>query len=417
MKEGKYLEFKEGITNTFLKTVSAFANYGEGEIIFGIKDDGAVKELSNPDDICLSIENKINDLIDPKPDFSFRINRVNKTVSLIVSEGIHKPYLYKGKAYKRNDTSTVEIDQLELRRLVMIGSKISFEELKVDESDLSFNYLFDSLKSKMNIVNPDDDILRTLGLMDANKTYNNAGLLLADKNNFSGIDIARFGNSLNEILYRETISGISILEQFDRVEEVFNTFYRLEKIEGMRRREEYLIPIESFRETVANALVHRTWDIGAHIRIAMHPDRIEVYSVGGLPIGLKEKEYLDGYISNLRNPIIANVFFRLDIIESFGTGIRRIKDSYRDIDRKPVFKVSDNVIMTTLPTINAKVRLSLDEKAIVDALSSGIYLASSELAENTGFNKSKVVRLLNSLLEKNYVAKEGSGRGTKYYLM
>ncbi len=417
MKEGKYLEFKEGITNTFLKTVSAFANYGEGEIIFGINDKGVVKGLSNLDDICLAIENKINDLIEPKPDFSFRINRMNKTVSLIVSEGIHKPYLYKGKAYKRNDTSTVEIDQLELRRLIMIGSKISFEELKVDESGLSFNYLFDSLKRNMNIVNPDDDILRTLGLMDANKTYNNAALLLADKNKFSGIDIVRFGNSLNEILYRETIAGISILEQFDRAEEIFNTFYRLEKIEGMRRREEFLIPRESFRETVANALVHRTWDIGAHIRIAMHPDRIEVYSVGGLPIGLKEKEYLDGYISNLRNPIIANVFFRLAIIESFGTGIRRIKDSYRDIERKPIFKVSDNAIMTTLPTISAKVRLSLDEKIIVDELSSGIYLASSELSANTGFNKSKVVRLLNGLLEKNYVAKEGSGRGTKYYLM
>ncbi len=106
MKENKNLEYKEKVTNTFLKTVSAFANYGEGKIVFGIKDNGETVGLNNLSDTCLK----------PKPDFSFSINQNKKVLTLYVKEGLHKPYLYKGKAYKRNDTATVEIDQIELKR-------------------------------------------------------------------------------------------------------------------------------------------------------------------------------------------------------------------------------------------------------------------------------------------------------------
>lgn len=65
MRETNNWEFKENITNTFLKTVSAFANYGDGEIRFGIKDDGTVFGVKDPIQMCLNIENKINDSIRP----------------------------------------------------------------------------------------------------------------------------------------------------------------------------------------------------------------------------------------------------------------------------------------------------------------------------------------------------------------
>lgn len=107
MKETKSLEFKSEVTNTFLKTVSAYANYGTGEILFGVRDDGTPCGINNPEKVCLDLENRINDSISPKPDFTLRINSQNNTIALKVSEGLDKPYLYKGKAYKRNDTSTI----------------------------------------------------------------------------------------------------------------------------------------------------------------------------------------------------------------------------------------------------------------------------------------------------------------------
>ena len=63
MRESRTLEYKENLSsNTFLKTISAYANYGEGKIIFGINDQGNVIGITDPVNGCLNLENKINDL-------------------------------------------------------------------------------------------------------------------------------------------------------------------------------------------------------------------------------------------------------------------------------------------------------------------------------------------------------------------
>lgn len=73
MRETRTIEFKEMITNTFLKTVSAFSNYDGGEIFFGIDDNGNIKELPDVKQACLDIENKINDSITPQPDYTLEL--------------------------------------------------------------------------------------------------------------------------------------------------------------------------------------------------------------------------------------------------------------------------------------------------------------------------------------------------------
>lgn len=416
MKENKNREFKEMVSKTFLNTVSAFANYSGGEILFGVTDDGNAVGITNPEQVCLDIENTINDTIKPKPDFLFSIDGKTKVITLTVKEGLFKPYLYKGKAYKRSGTSTVEVDQVELRRLVLLGENLYFEELPSSNQKLSFKFLLDQLDEKLLISkdSKDIDILRTLGLMSQDSQYNNAAMLLADNNNFPGIDIIKFGSTIDEIEYRKTISNTSVLKQLQEAEDVFSQYYKLEKIEGMERKTRFLIPLEAFRETVANALVHRTWDVNSHIRIAMHDDRIEVYSPGGLPTGITKEDYIRGYVSILRNPIIGNVFFRLDIIEQFGTGILRIKKAYYNLEHQPVFDVTENSVVTILPAENKQDSLTIDEQKIFNILLSRFVLSSSEISNSAGFGKDKVLNLLNILIEKRYVEKVGSGRGTKY---
>ena len=105
-----------------------------------------------------------------------------------------------------------------------------------------------------------------------------------------------------------------------------------------------MIPEAAFRETIANALIHRVWDTNSQIRVLMFEDRIEVISPGGLPGGISEEEYLSGRISVLRNQIIAQVFYRLNIVEVFGTGILRIKELYSSSIAQPRFEVSENAI-------------------------------------------------------------------------
>lgn len=119
MRETKTIEFKETITNTFLKTVSAFSNYDGGKILFGIDDDGNIKGLPNIKQSCLDIENRINDSISPQPNYTLEIQNNDRTITLTVKSGTRKPYLYKSKAYKRNDTATIEVDTLEFSRLIL----------------------------------------------------------------------------------------------------------------------------------------------------------------------------------------------------------------------------------------------------------------------------------------------------------
>ena len=414
MKESKELELKSTITNTFLKTVSAFSNYNSGKIIFGVDDNGKIIGLENIEELCLDLENKINDNISPKPDFRFIKDTKKNIITLIVEEGLNKPYLYKGKAYKRNDTSTVEVDKVELNRLTLLGLNQYYEELKARKQDLEFKVLKKELEEKLLLKNFSKDVLKTLNLYDDKNGYNNAAELLADKNTFSGVDIAKFGKSIDEILDRNLFVNISIILQYQKTLEAFNRYYKYEQILGSERIEKELIPEKAFREVIANALIHRTWDVNSNIRISMYEDKIEVSSPGGLPSGISEKEYLNGQISQLRNPILANIFFRLKYVEMFGTGIRRINESYKKFAVKPNFEIFENSIKITLPITKTELFLTTDEKIIMDILEKGNILSSSEILEKVEFKKDKLNRILKNLIQKNYIDVIGNGRGTKY---
>lgn len=174
MRESRHLEFKECVSNTFLKTVSAYANYGGGEILFGVADDGREVGLEDPAGDSLRIENAINDGVSPRPEFEVEQNPRTRVVTLRVREGDDKPYLYRSKAYRRSDTATVEVDSLELRRLVLEGSNRTFDELRSQSQDLSFEALEAALVSEVGIESFDNDTLRTLGLLSRSDGFNNA---------------------------------------------------------------------------------------------------------------------------------------------------------------------------------------------------------------------------------------------------
>ena len=227
------------------------------------------------------------------------------------------------------------------------------------------------------------DILKTLELYSDQNGFNNAAALLADNNHFKGIDIIRFGDSIDEIMERKSVDKI---------------------------------PEKAFREAVANALVHRMWDIPASIKISMYPDKIEISSPGGLPAGLSEDEYLNGQISLLRNPIIGNVFFRLKYIEKFGTGIMRINYAYKNILVKPEYRIFSNSIRIILPVIKSDYKLNEAEKRLINILTDSGSMTRNEVEKAAEMEKSKTIRILNGLIDKNIIQKKGMGRATKYEL-
>ena len=413
MRETATLEFKQQLSKSYLKTVSAYASYGTGKIIFGIADDGTPVGLADPQDTCLRIEHAINDSIDPVPRFELAIEGDTRTVTLTVHEGPDKPYLSSGRAYRRTDTSTVEVSRLEYGRLVLTGEHVSFDALVAKEQDLAFGHLEKELASKLGLKPLDQNSLISLELMTPSGEYCNAAALLADSNHFPGIDIARFGESINIINARHTFEHMSVLEQMQRTLEVFDTYYAYEEIVGFERIAKTLVPREAFREAIANALVHRCWDVRANIKVGMFADRIEITSPGGLPAGITEELYLAGGPSVARNPILANVFFRLGHIERFGTGIPRILDEYAHETVSPSFALRDSSITVMLP-VTVLENVTLDEEAILAVLAKGSALTRSQISEKTQLSKSKAIRTLNALVEKGLVTKVGEGRSVRY---
>ena len=414
MRETRILEFKETITNTFLKTVSAFSNYDGGEILFGVDDDGNIKGLSDVKQACLDIENKINDSISPQPNYTLEIQNNEQTIKLSVKSGLQKPYLYKSKAYKRNDTATIEVDTLEFSRLVLEGKNIRFEELPCKDQELSFEILQSNLKEKIQIETFNKDTLKTLDLYDDANGFNNAAGLLADKNHFPGIDIVKFGENISIIQKRITFENTSVLGIYEKALSVFRDYYQYEVIQGADRKMVEKIPEAAFREAIANALIHRVWDVDSQIRVSMFDDRTEVVSPGGLPSGITEDEYLSGKLSVLRNRNLANVFYRLGFVEIFGTGITRIKQIYSEASVKPSFEVSENAIQIVLPIYEESTNLTEDEKVVYKLLSRNMLKSMSEIAPYISFGKSKTTKLLKDMEQKGVIAIEGKGKGTKY---
>lgn len=416
MKENRQLEFKEKISSSYLKTVSAFANYDGGSILFGVNDAGEVVGIGDIELKCLDIENSINDNIKPQPEYSIEITNSGKTISLNVRSCVNTPYMYKGKAYKRNDTSTVEVDQIELKRLILAGENKDYEELPAHDQNLEFSYLEQELISKTGIKKLNIDILKTLNLYSDNSGYNIAAAIVSDKNDLPGIDIAKFGETISIFQKRKTLEHQSIIRSFFEAVEMYKDYYQYEKVEGFERKLIETIPEEAFREALANAIIHRVWDINSHIRVSMFDDRVEIVSVGGLPNSVTVESYLSGDLSVLRNPILANIFHRLNLIEKFGTGIRRIKEAYADSQTKPTFEVTENLIKVTLPLLSENVDLTQDELAVYSVLSKNINKPISEIMSSPGieFGKSKVTEILKRLADKKLVDIEGTGRGTKY---
>ncbi len=417
--ENKHYEIKKQYTDNLLKSISAFSNYDGGKILIGIDENSnKVVGVSDYINTKLKIENKINDTISPRPKYEINVLHYENDylLEIVVHSGLNTPYLYKGVAFQRHDTSTVPVDQMALIELSLKGKNISYDQLELDDENLDFTLLSDALKTVKNISSFNNDILVTLGLF-SNEKYNIAAKLLADKNNEEqlGIDIVRFGDSISVFLDRETFSGISILKQYEDSIEMFKKhFPEIEVVEGLKRVKKTAIPYEAFREALANAIAHRDYLINARIKIEMYDSRIEIISPGGLPYGLTEENYLKDNLSILRNVVISHVMHTLGIIERFGTGIRRINNAYTIYEKKPKFIVNDTFIKVILPNVLFDDSNMNDDTKILNLLDIKVEITRQDVENLLNVNKAKAIELLNDLKKRNIIDSFGASKNIVY---
>jgi ATP-dependent DNA helicase RecG len=421
--ESPTIELKSKYTNSYLKSVSAFATFDGGEVYFGVDEDTReVVGIDDPTETKLKIENAIHDTISPTPPYTLEMVQEDgkDIIILTVTHGKEGPYFYNGNVYHRADTSSAPLSKAEVRRLIMEFDDIDYDELPSTQSDLTFAVLGRYVKEVLGIRNTNLDILKTLGLYHRNQ-YNRAAQLLADENNIkaSSIDIVRFGETESIFKERATISGRSLLLQYESALKMFDKWYHsYEEIVGFFREERIPIPREAYRESIANAIIHRDFLINSTIRVLMYDGRIEIISPGKLPYGVTEDNYLNGEVSVPRNSIVAEVFHRLGIIEKLATGILRIKNEYKEFVEMPTFSIKDNLIKIVLPKIryvNNLEQHSVEESIFVLLKDNGS-MSRSSLETATGLGKTRLVEVLNNLIENGKIERKGKSRGVKYGL-
>lgn len=428
--ESTFTEYKRNFSPSALKTVSAFANFHDGRILVGVADDGSIVGLADIKNARLDIEHSVNDAISPRPLYEIDTIEIDGKPILVlqVFKGEATPYYYHGKAYSRNDTSTVEADRTQLNRLILEGTHTEFEEQAADEQVLQFKKLEELLKDSLGITSLTDDLLRTLQLL-RNGRYCNAAALLSDRNPVEGADlllVSYLGNSM-DASDSTLLQRTSLLTQYEEAAGFFkkhiNTGFI---IRGDKREEWEEVPLAAFREAIANALVHRDYLAKGSVRVEIHPDRIEVVSPGGLPAGISVEEYRTGRLSVLRNGILADVFFRLHLMEKMASGVRRIKELYKNRERNPVFDPSANAIHVLLPRqamkpdavaepeVEPRPRMTAPMQMLFDWLLEREEGSRAEAQGVLGLGKTRTYQILGEMKERRIIVQLGSGRTVRY---
>ncbi len=419
--ESKYVEYKQQYTRTLLKTVSAFANYNDGIIVIGINDKGEVMGVSNVNYTKEQIENAIYDSILPNPYFEIETDIYEGETVLIIKvfKSENTPYTYNGKAYKRIAITTREVDLYEYNELVLSGKNLTYDEIQINNVGLDLSVLNNRLRKTLGISEVDENVLTSLGLLKNGK-YNIAAKLFSDDNDIGKITLLRYStDSVESIKDRIDLENSSILIQFDKcVDFYYKHINKQEKIDGVYRKTIEEIPLVAYREAIANAICHRDYNKQANIKVEIFDDRIEITSPGGLPIGISYEDFIDGRMSIPRNKIIAEIFYRLKLIEKIATGIRRIKSLYKDYDTKPKFEITEYSVRVVLPNVLYKkgIALSGKEQEIVNLLSEKEFLTSKDISAELGIKKTQTSKYLNGLISKGLVNRIGNSRNIKYML-
>ena len=204
----------------------------------------------------------------------------------------------------------------------------------------------------------------------------------------------------------------SILGQLDEIYAYIDRFNRTRaEFPGLKRVDTRDYPPEAVREALLNAIVHRDYSYSGPTLISIFDDRIEFLTLGGLPKGIAMSDVMMG-VSVPRNNRLANIFYRLHLIEAFGTGMLKIKECYRSCKEQPTVDLSDNAFKITLPNLNFAAENG--ERRVLDYISAHDLSARAEIETAVGLSQTQTIRILKKLLEDGHVRKQGSGKTVRY---
>ncbi len=330
-QESETVELKSVVVDDIRKEIIAFANCEGGKLYIGVQDDGTVVGLDDPDGAALQVSNIVRDAIKPDLTMFVRYETLNENgkqiVAIDVQQGTERPYYIAKKGMRpegvfvRQGYSSVPATSTAIRRMIKETDGDYFEEMRSLEQDLTFKAAEQEFSAR-NILFGEAQ-MKTLGVMTHDGVYTNLGLLLSDQCVHT-IKAAVFqGTTQNEFRDRKEFSG-SLFRQMEEVYDYIDFRNQTHSsFQKLRRIDQRDYPETAVREALLNLLVHREYSFRTSTFISLYADRMELTSIGGLISGVTLKDIMMG-ISVCRNVKLANVFYRLELIEAHGTGILKI---------------------------------------------------------------------------------------------
>jgi len=432
-QESETVELKAIVVEDIKKEIIAFANCEGGKLYIGVRDDGTVLGLDDPDGASLQVSNMVRDAI--KPDLTMFIHYETltvdgkKIVAVDIQHGTERPYYISKKGlrpegvYVRQGYSSVPATNTAIRHMIKETDGDHFEEMRSLEQNLTFERARKEFAERN--IKFGQAQMKTLGMMTQDGIYTNLGLLLSDQCVHT-IKAAVFeGTNQNQFKDRKEFTG-SLFQQMDDAYDFIDfrnqTHSSFEKLRRIDRRD---YPEVAVREALLNLLVHREYSFRASTFISIYADRIEFTSIGGLVSGVTLKDVTMG-ISVCRNVKLANVFYRLELIEAYGTGILKIMDAYERTRMTPQIETSDNAFKIILPNLNAKTEQKeqestgsesgMEEEKVIALAKERGFITRKEVEILLGIGQTTSGRLLKQMIGNGLLVQEGKGKNTYYCL-
>ena len=447
------IEFKEEIEykkpKSWLKTVSAFSNGIGGTIYFGVNDN---REIIGLEDIQKHIE-KISELIktriEPLANFNISvITQNNKNViRLEIIQGTKTPYYYVADGNKivfvRIGNESVNAPTYIINELIAKGEKLTFDAMpsKYNFDDLSFTLFKATYLQKTGKKLEENDFI-SFGLMDEKRQLTYAGVLFSDQcpllqsrifcTRWNGLDkTSIFEDAVDDKEY----SGNLIMLLENGFNFIKNHNKKAWKKLPRTRVEYYDYNERVITELLVNALIHRMYDIvGAEIHIDIYDDRLEIESPGGMYDGsIIQNQDILNIPSKRRNPIIADVFQRLDFMERRGSGFKKIFEELGDKDKIKFYSNRTDFKVTLMNenynreventgdknytenytencTENYTENINETQRKLVELIKSNPNITQKIMMEKTNLSRPAITLNLKQLKDKKIIERVGSDR-------
>lgn len=428
-QESETVELKEFVVNGIKKTVIAFANCNGGKLYIGVQDDGTVMGVEDADESALQISNMIRDSV--KPDLTMFIHyetlevEGKQVVAVDIQRGTERPYYLQKKGLRpegvfvRQGYSSVPATDTMIRQMIKETDGDRFEIMRSLEQELTFHIA--EKEFSMSELPFGRQQMQTLNLLNSDGIYTNLALLLSDQCMhtikvavFQGIDQSVFRD-------RHEFTG-SLIQQLNDVYSYIDIRNQTSAtFDKLRRIDTRDYPEVAIRETLLNSLVHRDYGFSASTLISIYVDRIEIVSVGGLLSGIDLEDVMLG-LSVCRNQNLANIFYRLGLIEAYGTGLRKIMKVYENTGKTPIIETTNHVFKVTLPNVNYAVEfkktdsVASEEEQIIDFAKKNKEITRADVEIQLGISASSASRMLRKMVEKGLLVQRGKGRSSRYVL-